>query len=73
MVVGARTGHNRVGAAVVGGLIAFASAHLTYRMRRALTARMPAMAAAFVEDGIVAGAARAGAGLLRVRSGARGH
>ena len=64
-VVGSRSGGNRVGLAVVGGLIAFASAHLTYRMRRALSERMPAMAAALVEDGLVAGAVMTGARLLR--------
>jgi len=65
VVVGGRTGHNRAGSAIVGGLIAFASAHLTYRMRRALSEHMSPMAAALVEDGIVVGAARAGAALLR--------
>lgn len=64
-VVGGRTGRSRAGSALLGGLIAFASAHLTYRMRRALSERMPAMAAALVEDGIVTGAAVTGARLLR--------
>jgi uncharacterized membrane protein len=67
-LVAARTGQNRAGPAIAGGLIAFASAHLTYRMRRALCERMPAMAAAFVEDGIVLGAAATGAALLRGRT-----
>jgi uncharacterized membrane protein len=65
--VGRRTGRNRAGWAILGGLVAFASAHATYRMRRALGRRLPAMAAALVEDAIVAGAAVAGAELLRQR------
>jgi len=65
--VGRRTGRNRAGSAIFGGLVAFASAHATYRMRRALGRRLPAMAAALVEDAIVAGAAVAGAELLRQR------
>jgi len=65
--VGRRTGRNRAGSAILGGLVAFASAHATYRMRRALGRRLPAMAAALVEDAIVAGAAMAGAELLRQR------
>lgn len=64
-VVGDRTGSSRVGSAILGGLIAFASARLTYRMRRALSERMPAVAAAVVEDAIVIGAAATGAALLR--------
>jgi uncharacterized membrane protein len=65
--VGRRTGRNRAGSAILGGLVAFASAHATYRMRRALGRRLPAMAAALVEDAIVVGAAVAGAELLRQR------
>jgi uncharacterized membrane protein len=65
--VGRRTGRNRAGSAILGGLVAFASAHATYRMRRALGRRLPAMAAALVEDAIVAGAAVVGAELLRQR------
>jgi uncharacterized membrane protein len=65
--VGRRTGRNRAGSAILGGLVAFASAHATYRMRRALGRRLPAMAAALVEDAMVAGAAVAGAELLRQR------
>jgi uncharacterized membrane protein len=67
-VVAGRTGQSRVGSAIVGGLIAFASAYLTYRMRRALSERMPATAAAFVEDGVVLGTAATGAALLRSRT-----
>jgi hypothetical protein len=37
-------------------------------MRRALCERMPAMAAAFVEDGIVLATAATGAALLRGRA-----
>jgi uncharacterized membrane protein len=71
-IVAGRTGHNRAGSAIVGGVIAFASAQVTYRMRRALSGRMPAMAAAFVEDGIVLCTAATGAALLRARPARRG-
>jgi uncharacterized membrane protein len=64
-VVGARAGQSRAGSAAAGGLIAFASAHITYRMRRALSRRMPAIAAALAEDAMVIGASAAGAALLR--------
>jgi uncharacterized membrane protein len=64
-VVGGRTGANRGASAVIGGLIAFASAHATYRMRRELGERLPAVAAALLEDVVVIGAAAAGAALLR--------
>ena len=65
--VGSRAGRNRAGSAILGGLVAFASAQATYRMRRALGRRLPAMAAALVEDAIVVGAAWTGAELLRRR------
>jgi uncharacterized membrane protein len=65
--VGSRAGRNRAGSAILGGLVAFASAHATYRMRRALGRRLPPMAAALLEDAIVVGAAVAGAELLRQR------
>ena len=67
-LVGGRTGESRGGSARLGGLIAFASAQLTYRMRRALSEQMPAIAAALVEDGIVIGTAATGAALLRSRT-----
>jgi uncharacterized membrane protein len=74
-VVGAlvanRTGRGRAGSVISGGLIAFASAHATYRMRRALRERLPALAAAVVEDAIVVGAAVAGAAMLRSMRPAR--
>jgi len=63
--VGSRARRNRAGSAILGGLVAFASAHVTYRMRRALGRRLPPMAAALVEDAIVVGTAWAGAELLR--------
>jgi len=63
-IVANRTGRSRTGSAILGGLIAFAGAHLTYRMRRALSERIPAFAAALVEDALVVGAATAGAALL---------
>jgi uncharacterized membrane protein len=65
VVVGARTRRSRVRSAIVGGLVAYASAHATYRMRRALGRRLPAVAAALIEDVVVLGAAAAGAALLR--------
>ena len=65
--VGNRAGRNRIGSAILGGLVACASAHATYRMRRALGRRLPPVAAALVEDAIVVGAAIAGAELLRRR------
>jgi uncharacterized membrane protein len=65
--VGRRTGRNRFGSAVLGGLVAFASAHATYRIRRALGKRLPPLAAALVEDALVVGAAVAGTELLRQR------
>jgi len=64
-VVGSRTGMNRGESAIIGGLIAFASTHATFRLRRALSNRLPAVAAALVEDAVVLGAAAAGAALLR--------
>jgi len=65
--VGHLTGRNRAGSATLGGLVAFASAHATYRMRRALGRRLPPVAAALLEDAIVVGAALSGAQLLRRR------
>ena len=64
-LVGRRTGMNPRAAAAIGAMTAFASTHATYRVRRALMARMPAVTAAFVEDALVAGVAAAGAVLLR--------
>jgi uncharacterized membrane protein len=66
-MVGVRTGRNSGESAIIGGLVAFASAHATYRMRRALSARLPAVAAALVEDAIVVGAAVTGSAMLRSR------
>ena len=65
--VGSRAGRNRAGSAILGGLVAFASAHATLGIRRALGRRLPPMVAALVEDAIVVGAAWAGAELLRRR------
>jgi uncharacterized membrane protein len=64
-IVGGRTGRDRRMSAAIGGLIAFASAHATYRLRRALSAHLPAVTAALIEDAIVVGAAVTGAALLR--------
>jgi len=64
-IVGGRAGMNRGQSAILGGLVVFVSAHATYRMRRALGERLPAVAAALVEDAIVVAAAAAGAALLR--------
>lgn len=65
VAIGRRARRHRGKLAVIGGLIAFASTHASFRMRRALGKRIPPLAAALVEDGIVAGAAAAGAALLR--------
>ena len=64
-MIGGRTGRNRGESAIIGGLVAFASAHATYRMRRALSERLPAVVAALVEDAIVVGAAVTGGAMLR--------
>jgi hypothetical protein len=56
---------NQIDLAVIGGLVAFLSAHATFRMRRALSAHLPAVSAALVEDAIVVGTAVTGAALLR--------
>jgi uncharacterized membrane protein len=63
--VGRRTGMGRGEAALIGGLIAFASTHVTYRMRRSLARRLSPQVAALVEDAVVLGTAAAGAALLR--------
>lgn len=65
VVVAKRTERNPLALAIAGGVFAFVSAHATYRMRQALSERMPDVAAALVEDAIVTGVAAAGAGLLR--------
>jgi uncharacterized membrane protein len=70
-MVAGRAGGHRGMAAAIGGLIACASTHATFRLRRALSERMPAVAAALVEDAIVVGAAAAGAALLRREHDAR--
>ena len=57
-----RTG---IPALAVGGLTSLSSAHVTYRIRRALMKRMPAFAAAAVEDVTVIATAAAGALLMR--------
>jgi uncharacterized membrane protein len=64
-IAGGRTRRNRGESAMIGGLVAFASARTTLRMRRALSARLPALAAAVVEDAIVVGIAATGAAMLR--------
>jgi len=64
-VVAGRTGRSRRELAVLGGLIAFASAAATYKLRHALTERLPAVAAALIEDALVVSAAAGGAALLR--------
>jgi uncharacterized membrane protein len=65
VAVAGRTGRNRSELALIGGLIAFASTHATYKLRRALSGRLPSVAAALVEDALVVGAAAVGAALLR--------
>jgi uncharacterized membrane protein len=65
VAVAGRTGRNRGELALIGGLIAFASTHASYIVRRALSDRLPSIAAALVEDAIVVGAAAAGVALMR--------
>ena len=60
-----RTNADPVALAVIGGLTSFASAHATYRLRRALTGHLPAFGAAVVEDVTVIAAATVGARLLQ--------
>jgi hypothetical protein len=64
-LVAGRTGTSRRELAVLGGLIAFASATATYRLRHTLSERLPALAAGLVEDALVVSAAAGGAALLR--------
>jgi uncharacterized membrane protein len=64
-VIGGRTGRSRSELAIIGGLVAFGSTHATYRMRRALSERLPSVAAALVEDAIVVGAAVTAGAMLR--------
>jgi uncharacterized membrane protein len=49
--------------AIAGGVIAFASAHLTFRARRALAQEIPGFAAGLVEDAVVAGVVAAATAL----------
>jgi uncharacterized membrane protein len=72
-VVAGRTGRNRRELAVLGGLIAFASAAATHRLRHALSERLPAVAAALIEDALVVSAAVGGAALLRQSRTRRSH
>jgi uncharacterized membrane protein len=65
VMIGGRTGRSRGELAIIGGFVAFGSTHATYRMRRALSERLPAAAAALVEDAIVVGAALTGGAMLR--------
>jgi uncharacterized membrane protein len=48
---------------IAGGLIAFASAHVTFRARRALARKIPGFAAGLVEDAVVAGVVAAATAL----------
>jgi uncharacterized membrane protein len=57
-------GADRQSSAVAGALIAFASAHVSFRLRRELASHMPAFAAGLVEDALIIGIAAAGAALL---------
>lgn len=58
-------GRDRRSAALGGALVAFASAHLSFRFRRSLSRHMPAFVAALVEDAAVLGLAAAGETFLR--------
>jgi uncharacterized membrane protein len=50
----------RRGPAIAGALVAFASAHLTFRLRAALSEQMPGFAAGLIEDVLILGIAAAG-------------
>jgi len=63
-IVAGRTGTNRGEAAIVGAVIALASAHASYRIRRMLSRMLPPTAAALVEDAIILASATAGARML---------
>ncbi|HEY9230324.1 MAG TPA: DUF4126 family protein [Gemmatimonadaceae bacterium] len=58
------TRQDRVMAALAGGLVAFASAQLSFRARRALTHHLPATSAALIEDAATLSVAKYGASLL---------
>ena len=64
-MVGNRLGMNRGQSALLGGLIAFASAHGTRRVRRSLIDRVNPIGGAFIEDALVAAFAAAGVRQLR--------
>ncbi len=63
--VAAMTGHDRTRAALTGATVAFVSAHVTFRLRRALSQRLPPLVAALVEDAAAIAVASAGAALVR--------
>lgn len=61
----ASTGDEDQGAAALAGAAAaFIGAHLSYRFRRRLSENMPALAAALIEDAVVAAVAGAAAAML---------
>jgi len=64
-IVARRKKADPVALVVIGAFTSFASAHATYRFRRALTEHLPALGAAIVEDATVLAAATAGARLLQ--------
>ena len=66
-VVGGRAGTGRAESAIAGALTALASAHVSYRMRRALSRLLPPTAAGLVEDAFVLTGAAAGASMLQSR------
>jgi uncharacterized membrane protein len=58
------SGRDTPPAALAGALFAFAGAHLSFRFRRALSHRLPPVAAAFVEDAAVLALAKRGSRYL---------
>jgi uncharacterized membrane protein len=60
-------GRDRLTGALVGAVCAFAGAHLSFRFRRALSAVLPPMAAAAIEDAAVVATAALGARALPPR------
>ena len=53
--------------AIAGAVIAFVSAHVTFRARRALAEQIPGFAAGLVEDALVVGAVAAATALAQPR------
>lgn len=59
--IGDATGRDRVTGAMIGAVAAWIATHATFVLRRELAARLPAAAAALIEDAVVVSVAAAGA------------